>query len=314
MSFTSAKHIGHELKRRKNTLSPDGPSGVRQRCPAAGAYRRVRRSALPYQCVSRSMSPCAKSTGTAIAGQMPHVRRVGSDGDRYRHHRLDDHGRRARAADDAGPFALLRGDDEGEGRPEHDDDVVRQHHRRHRRCGCSTALARVRRGGVSALNNIVGGLDAIGLRGCSTATADDGTGMPSLVSSAFQLTFAIITVALISGAIADRAKFGAWVVFAASGRPRLLPRRPLGLGRRLARQPRHRGLRRRHRGPHQRRSRGASPSRSGARQAARLAQGADAAAQPAARPARRGPAVVRLVRLQRRLRARPSTGPPRSPS
>jgi Amt family ammonium transporter len=31
---------------------------------------------------------------------------------------------------------------------------------------------------------------------------------------AFQATFAIITVALISGAIADRAKFGAWMVFA----------------------------------------------------------------------------------------------------
>ncbi len=32
--------------------------------------------------------------------------------------------------------------------------------------------------------------------------------------AAYQATFAIITVALISGAIADRAKFGAWVVFA----------------------------------------------------------------------------------------------------
>jgi len=65
------------------------------------------------------------------------------------------------------------------------------------------------------LNNIVGGLDAVGLSGLyETATADDGSGMPSLVFSAFQLTFAIITVALISGAIADRAKFGAWVVFA----------------------------------------------------------------------------------------------------
>ncbi|HEY9306545.1 MAG TPA: ammonium transporter, partial [Microbacterium sp.] len=31
----------------------------------------------------------------------------------------------------------------------------------------------------------------------------------------FQATFAIITVALISGAIADRAKFGAWMIFAA---------------------------------------------------------------------------------------------------
>ena len=31
---------------------------------------------------------------------------------------------------------------------------------------------------------------------------------------AFQAVFAIITVALISGAIADRARFGAWMVFA----------------------------------------------------------------------------------------------------
>ena len=31
---------------------------------------------------------------------------------------------------------------------------------------------------------------------------------------AFQAVFAIITVALISGAIADRAKFGTWMIFA----------------------------------------------------------------------------------------------------
>jgi Amt family ammonium transporter len=41
-----------------------------------------------------------------------------------------------------------------------------------------------------------------------------GTSFPSLAFVAFQATFAIITVALISGAIADRAKFGAWMVFA----------------------------------------------------------------------------------------------------
>jgi len=40
------------------------------------------------------------------------------------------------------------------------------------------------------------------------------TGHPDLAFVAFQATFAIITVALISGAIADRAKFGAWMVFA----------------------------------------------------------------------------------------------------
>lgn len=37
----------------------------------------------------------------------------------------------------------------------------------------------------------------------------------NLVVAGFQGTFAIITVALISGAIADRAKFGAWMIFAA---------------------------------------------------------------------------------------------------
>jgi ammonium transporter, Amt family len=38
--------------------------------------------------------------------------------------------------------------------------------------------------------------------------------IPSLSFVAFQAVFAIITVALISGAIADRARFGAWMVFA----------------------------------------------------------------------------------------------------
>ena len=38
--------------------------------------------------------------------------------------------------------------------------------------------------------------------------------IPSLVFVGFQATFAIITVALISGAIADRMRFGAWLVFA----------------------------------------------------------------------------------------------------
>ncbi|MEO5533710.1 MAG: ammonium transporter [Pseudolysinimonas sp.] len=46
----------------------------------------------------------------------------------------------------------------------------------------------------------------------------DGTavygGLSNLAFAAFQATFAIITVALVSGSIADRAKFGAWMVFA----------------------------------------------------------------------------------------------------
>jgi ammonium transporter, Amt family len=46
-------------------------------------------------------------------------------------------------------------------------------------------------------------------------TSDNGgPDLNTLAFAGFQATFAIITVALISGAIADRAKFGAWMVFA----------------------------------------------------------------------------------------------------
>ena len=37
--------------------------------------------------------------------------------------------------------------------------------------------------------------------------------IPTLAFVMFQLTFAIITVALLSGAIADRAKYGSWILF-----------------------------------------------------------------------------------------------------
>ena len=145
-------------------------------------------------------------------------------------------------------------------------------------------------------------------------------GIPTMAFVAFQAVFAIITVALISGAIADRAKFGD--VAGLPGRlgdARLLPGRPLGLrlrrlrgrGRRLDRQ-RPAGaidFAGGHRGAHQRRCR-RPRARARARQAHRLRQGGHAAAQPAAGHARRRPAVVRLVRLQRRLGARAPTAPP----
>jgi ammonium transporter, Amt family len=52
------------------------------------------------------------------------------------------------------------------------------------------------------------------LWGASTAPPS-GTGIPLYVYLAFQMMFAIITVALISGAISDRAKFAGWLLFAA---------------------------------------------------------------------------------------------------
>jgi Amt family ammonium transporter len=66
----------------------------------------------------------------------------------------------------------------------------------------------------------VGGKGLIGdigqfafLNGLDNSTALIGT-IPAAVFIAFQGIFAAITVALISGAIADRAKFGAWMIFA----------------------------------------------------------------------------------------------------
>ncbi len=73
---------------------------------------------------------------------------------------------------------------------------------------------------------LLGGFDFVGLKGAvgslvGVAPTDpnapwiDGHQIPHLVFVAFQLMFAIITAALISGAVADRAKFWAWTVFIA---------------------------------------------------------------------------------------------------
>jgi ammonium transporter, Amt family len=61
-------------------------------------------------------------------------------------------------------------------------------------------------------NWFVGGFKYLGESGLVN-DASRAPGIPDLVFSAFQLTFAVITVALISGAIADRTKIGAWAVF-----------------------------------------------------------------------------------------------------
>ena len=53
-----------------------------------------------------------------------------------------------------------------------------------------------------------------GLKGLMADTTTEAGGLPAMAFVGFQAVFAIITVALISGAIADRAKFSAWMVFA----------------------------------------------------------------------------------------------------
>jgi ammonium transporter, Amt family len=58
---------------------------------------------------------------------------------------------------------------------------------------------------------LIGDLTHVGMAGIGPSTVH-GT-VPELLYATFQLSFAIITAALVSGAIADRAKFSAWVVF-----------------------------------------------------------------------------------------------------
>jgi Amt family ammonium transporter len=153
-------------------------------------------------------------------------------------------------------------------------------------------------------NGLLGGFDKVGLQGV-TMDSLSGT-LPEFVFVGFQVMFAVITVALISGAIADRAKFGAWAVFVAVWVS--LVYFPVahwvfafddGNGGWIADRLGCHRLRRWHRGAHQRRCRRPRPGLC-ARSAGRVQAGPDAAAQRAVRPARRRPPVVRLVRLQRR--------------
>ncbi|MFD7728800.1 ammonium transporter [Kitasatospora phosalacinea] len=67
--------------------------------------------------------------------------------------------------------------------------------------------------GPDAGAGLIGNLDYLGMRGIDL-NALTGT-IPVTGFAAFQLMFAIITPALISGAIADRAKFAAWSLFVA---------------------------------------------------------------------------------------------------
>ncbi|MCW2665250.1 MAG: amt [Frankiales bacterium] len=74
------------------------------------------------------------------------------------------------------------------------------------------------RGGLFGWSSGLVGLDDL-VRNVTVDSAENGVvntfGLPDLAFSGFQVMFAIITVALISGAVADRMKFGAWVAFTA---------------------------------------------------------------------------------------------------
>ncbi|PDQ35132.1 MAG: ammonia channel protein [Candidatus Lumbricidophila eiseniae] len=78
--------------------------------------------------------------------------------------------------------------------------------------GYAIAFSGAGSGGFQGIDGFLGiNFDWVGLT--NLVTPDDAK-YPPMAFVAFQATFAIITVALVSGAIADRAKFGAWMVFA----------------------------------------------------------------------------------------------------
>ncbi|HEY5540247.1 MAG TPA: ammonium transporter [Coriobacteriia bacterium] len=69
--------------------------------------------------------------------------------------------------------------------------------------------------GSGALAPFIGGLNYLGLNGISDQVAPLATTIPHTVYAMYQGMFAIITVALITGAVAERMKFKAYVMFTA---------------------------------------------------------------------------------------------------
>ena len=66
----------------------------------------------------------------------------------------------------------------------------------------------------SDIGGIIGGLDFVGLRNVGTTPSAFAPTIPHLLYMIYQMMFAVITVALITGAVVERVKFSAIVLFA----------------------------------------------------------------------------------------------------
>ncbi|WP_329455429.1 ammonium transporter [Streptomyces sp. NBC_01497] len=62
---------------------------------------------------------------------------------------------------------------------------------------------------------LIGNFDHLGMNGINPETLTGKGGIPVLAFAFFQLMFAVLTPALMSGALADRVKFSAWTLFIA---------------------------------------------------------------------------------------------------
>ncbi|HVW40753.1 MAG TPA: ammonium transporter [Amycolatopsis sp.] len=68
--------------------------------------------------------------------------------------------------------------------------------------------------GDDAFGGLIGNFEHVGLHGLGSVTVGpEGHKVPLLAFAAFELMFAVITVALLVGAVAERARFWPWLVF-----------------------------------------------------------------------------------------------------
>ncbi len=76
--------------------------------------------------------------------------------------------------------------------------------------GYSLAFGTAADEAATGINNLIGNFDFIGFRDVS---ATEGDGIPDMLFATFQMMFAIITPALITGAFAERFKFSTYLIF-----------------------------------------------------------------------------------------------------
>ncbi len=187
-------------------------------------------------------------------------------------------------------------------RAQHHDAQLRADGRGHASCGPLSATAWRSAKGTP----FIGDLRYLFLNGVGAApNADYAATIPQQTYMIYQLMFAIITPALISGAYAERMKFSAMLLFTVLWM--LIVYFPLAhmvwgkggfLNAFLGRENSLLRFRRRHGGAYQLRRLGAGV-RAVPGKTARLHDGADEAAQPGDQRDRRLPAVGGLVRIQR---------------
>ena len=217
--------------------------------------------------------------------------------DRHRRHRLDAGRDGAGADDDPGARPLLRRPGALEEHPQHLHDVRRRDRRRRRSPGRRSAT----RSPSTATAHLIGGLGNAFLSGVDFAPARrDDDPRAGLLRLPGDLLHHHRRARLRRGGRADAVRRLPRLRGALVG-ARLRGARPLGLRRRLAAGGRHPRLRRRRPGRDGLRLLGPGGGAGRRRPQGLRAPGA-APPQRGLRPARRRPALVRLVRLQRRQR------------